>query len=107
MPAVSPQGQEGPVEEEADVVVLGMGPAGEEVAGRLAVTGLDVVGVEPELVGGECPYWGCVPTKLMVRASDAVAEADRASTLAGTVTSGIRYEPVRPSSGTFRPPGNG
>ena len=82
------------MEEEADVVVLGMGPAGEEVAGRLAGRGLDVVGVEGELLGGECPYWGCVPTKLMVRASDAVAEAGRAARLAGTITSGARWEPV-------------
>jgi len=90
------------VEEDADVVVLGMGPAGEEVAGRLAATGLDVVGVEHELLGGECPYWGCVPTKLMVRASDAVAESGRAASLAGTVTSGVRWDPVarRVSSAT-------
>ena len=49
--------------ERVDVIVLGMGPGGEEVAGRLAEAGLAVVGVEKELVGGECPYWACVPTK--------------------------------------------
>ena len=48
-----------------------MGPGGEEVAGRLAEAGLSVVGVERELVGGECPYWGCVPSKMMIRGVDA------------------------------------
>ena len=47
---------------EVDVVVIGMGPGGEDVAGRLAESGLTVVGVERELVGGECPYWACVPS---------------------------------------------
>ena len=57
-----------------DVVVVGMGPAGEAVAGSLAERGLDVVGVESTLVGGECPYWGCVPSKMMIRASNLLAE---------------------------------
>lgn len=69
--------------EQADVVVVGMGVGGEAVAGELAEAGLDVVGIENRLVGGECPYWACVPTKMMVRASDALAEARRASALAG------------------------
>ena len=63
--------------ERADVIVVGMGPGGEDVAGRLAEAGLDVVGVEAELVGGECPYWGCVPSKMMIRAADLLAEAGR------------------------------
>ena len=45
-------------ERTVDVVVIGMGVAGEAVAGELASSGLDVVGVESQLVGGECPYWG-------------------------------------------------
>ncbi len=57
----------------ADVVVLGMGPGGEHVATDLAEAGMDVVGVEKELLGGECPYWACVPTKMMVRATDSLA----------------------------------
>ena len=61
--------------EQADVVVVGLGPASEDVAGRLAEAGLDVVGVEAELVGGECPYWGCVPSKMMIRAANLLAEA--------------------------------
>lgn len=69
--------------EQADVVVVGLGPGGEYVAGTLAAAGLDVVGVEAELVGGECPYWGCVPSKMMIRAGKLLAEAGRVPALAG------------------------
>ncbi|MGC4949361.1 dihydrolipoyl dehydrogenase family protein [Streptomyces sp. DT224] len=68
---------------QADVVVVGLGPGGEYVAGALAEAGLDVVGVEAELVGGECPYWACVPSKMMTRAGNLLAEAGRVSALAG------------------------
>ncbi|MBV8295319.1 MAG: FAD-dependent oxidoreductase, partial [Acidimicrobiia bacterium] len=78
----------------ADVVVLGMGPGGEEVAGALATAGLDVVGVEKELVGGECPYWACVPTKMMVRATDALAEGGRIGELAGQASVAPSWSPV-------------
>jgi pyruvate/2-oxoglutarate dehydrogenase complex dihydrolipoamide dehydrogenase (E3) component len=71
--------------EQADVVVVGLGPGGEYVAGTLAEAGLDVVGVEAELVGGECPYWGCVPSKMMIRAGNLLAEAGRVPDLAGDV----------------------
>ncbi|TDD36377.1 dihydrolipoyl dehydrogenase family protein [Saccharopolyspora elongata] len=69
--------------EQTDVVVVGMGPGGEYVAGTLAEAGLDVVAVEAELVGGECPYWGCVPSKMMIRAGNLLAEARRVPGLAG------------------------
>ena len=69
-----------------DVVVIGMGVAGEAVAGDLAALGLDVIGVESHLVGGECPYWGCIPTKMMVRAAGLIAEIRRVEGLAGTAT---------------------
>ena len=69
--------------EQAEVIVLGMGPGGEDAAERLAVAGLDVVGVEAELVGGECPYWGCIPSKMMIRAADLLAEARRIPGMAG------------------------
>ncbi|MDQ1625122.1 MAG: hypothetical protein QOJ49_620, partial [Actinomycetota bacterium] len=62
-------------EQHVDVVVIGMGPGAEEVAGRLAEAGLTVVGLERELVGGECPYWGCIPSKMMIRGSNLLAEA--------------------------------
>jgi pyruvate/2-oxoglutarate dehydrogenase complex dihydrolipoamide dehydrogenase (E3) component len=68
---------------EVDVVVIGMGPGGEDVAGRLAEAGLTVVGVERELVGGECPYWACVPSKMMIRGASLLAEARRADPYAG------------------------
>jgi pyruvate/2-oxoglutarate dehydrogenase complex dihydrolipoamide dehydrogenase (E3) component len=69
--------------EHADVIVVGMGPGGEDVAERLAHAGLDVVGVDAELVGGECPYWGCVPSKMMIRAANLLAEARRVPGMAG------------------------
>ncbi len=80
--------------DEVDVVVVGLGPGGEEVAGRLAEAGLSVVGVEERLVGGECPYFGCVPTKMMVRAADALAEARRIPGLAGTANVAPDWGPV-------------
>jgi len=80
--------------ERADVVVVGMGPGGEDVAGRLAQAGLDVVGVEAELVGGECPYWGCIPSKMMIRASDLLAEGRRIPGMAGASTVEADWAPV-------------
>ena len=80
--------------ERADVIVVGMGPGGEEVAERLATAGVDVVGVEAELVGGECPYWGCVPTKMMIRASDLLAEAGRVDGMAGQAVVHPDWAPV-------------
>ncbi len=68
---------------EVDVVVLGMGPGGEDTAERLAAAGLSVTAVESRLVGGECPYWGCVPSKMMIRAADLLAEGRRIPGLAG------------------------
>src|SRR3954452_163789 len=80
--------------ETADVIVLGLGPGGEDVAGRLAEAGLDVIGIEAELVGGECPYWGCVPSKMMIRAADALAEARRVDGFAGHATVTPDWAPV-------------
>jgi pyruvate/2-oxoglutarate dehydrogenase complex dihydrolipoamide dehydrogenase (E3) component len=69
--------------QQVDVVVLGMGPGGEDVAGRLAEAGLTVAGVEANLLGGECPYWGCVPSKMMIRAGNLLAEGRRIPGMAG------------------------
>ena len=60
-----------------DVVVIGAGPAGEVAAGRLAEAGLSVAVIERELVGGECSYWGCMPSKALLRPGDVIAAARR------------------------------
>ncbi|HEY3090165.1 MAG TPA: NAD(P)/FAD-dependent oxidoreductase [Jatrophihabitantaceae bacterium] len=60
-----------------DVVVVGAGPAGEVLAGRCAEGGLAVALIERELVGGECSYWGCIPSKTLIRPGDVVAAARR------------------------------
>jgi len=80
--------------EQADVVVIGMGPGGEEVAGALAGAGLDVVGVDRHLVGGECPYWGCVPSKMAIRAGNLIAESRRVPGVAGDATVTPDWGPV-------------
>lgn len=79
---------------ESEVIVIGLGPGGEEAAGRLAEAGTDVIGIEGSLVGGECPYWGCVPSKMMIRASNLIAETRRVEGLAGTATVTPDWAPV-------------
>src|ERR1022692_3829943 len=71
-----------------------MGPGGEEVAGRLAEAGLEVAGVESRLVGGECPYFGCVPSKMMIRAGNLLAETRRVPGMAGPAWVEPSWEPV-------------
>lgn len=71
---------------DVDLVVLGLGPGGEELAGSAAKHGWSVVGVDPRLVGGECPYYGCIPTKMMLRGAEVVAEGLRVNLLAGSAT---------------------
>jgi len=58
-----------------DVVVIGAGPTGENVAGRATRAGLSAVVVAAEFVGGECSYWACMPSKALLRPPAAVAEA--------------------------------
>lgn len=82
------------VADEVDIVVIGLGPGGEDVAGRLAEAGLAVVGVEANLVGGECPYWGCVPSKMMIRAAGLLAEGRRIPGMAGDATVRPDWAPV-------------
>ncbi|MDN4175648.1 NAD(P)/FAD-dependent oxidoreductase [Nocardioides sp. SOB77] len=86
--------QEQEQEHEVDLVVVGLGPGGEALATGAAQAGLDVVAVDKHLVGGECPYYGCIPSKMMLRAADGLAEARRAGTLAGDVEVTASWAPV-------------
>ena len=70
--------------EEFDVVCLGGGVAGEALAEGLRNSGLTLAVVERELVGGECPYWGCIPSKTLLRSGETLSEADRARLLAAS-----------------------
>ena len=72
-----------------DVVVIGAGPAGEHAAGRLADGSLTVAIVERELVGGECSYWGCIPSKTLIRPGDVLAAARRAPGAAEAITGSL------------------
>jgi pyruvate/2-oxoglutarate dehydrogenase complex dihydrolipoamide dehydrogenase (E3) component len=77
-----------------DAVVVGLGPGGEDVAGKLAEAGLDVVGIEAELVGGECPYWGCIPSKMMVWAAGLLTSGRRIPGNAGSSDISPDWAPV-------------
>jgi dihydrolipoamide dehydrogenase len=77
------------VTERFDVIVIGAGPAGENAAGRCAQGGLSAAIVERELVGGECSYWGCIPSKALIRPGDAVAAARRVPGAADAVSGAI------------------
>ena len=72
-----------------DVIVIGAGPAGEAAAGRIAAGGLATAIVERELIGGECSYWGCIPSKTLIRPGDVVAAARRVPGAAAAVTGEI------------------
>jgi dihydrolipoamide dehydrogenase len=64
-------------EREFDVVVLGAGPAGEVCAGRLGESGLEVAAVESHLIGGECSFYACMPSKALLRPGELLAEVRR------------------------------
>jgi pyruvate/2-oxoglutarate dehydrogenase complex dihydrolipoamide dehydrogenase (E3) component len=71
-------------DQEFDVVCLGGGVAGEAIADGLRDSGLTLAVVERELVGGECPYWGCIPSKTLLRSGETLSEAGRARLLAAS-----------------------
>jgi pyruvate/2-oxoglutarate dehydrogenase complex dihydrolipoamide dehydrogenase (E3) component len=77
-----------------DVIVLGLGPGGEDLAEALAGAGRTVLGIDPHLVGGECPYYGCIPSKMMLRGAEVLAEARRVDGMAGTAEVHPDFAPV-------------
>lgn len=79
---------------DVDVIVLGVGTCGEDLSLRLLGAGLKVVGIEAALVGGECAYWACLPSKMMIRAGNALQEARRMDGLAGHVEVTPDWSPV-------------
>jgi pyruvate/2-oxoglutarate dehydrogenase complex dihydrolipoamide dehydrogenase (E3) component len=77
-----------------DVVVIGAGAAGEVAAGRAAGHGLSVAIVEDRLVGGECSYWACMPSKALLRPYEALAEARRIPGAAEAISGGLDVQAV-------------
>jgi dihydrolipoamide dehydrogenase len=75
-----------------DAIVVGMGPGGEVAASRLSRGGLRVAVVEAELIGGECAYWSCMPSKAVLRAPAIAAAADR---FPGTSGTHLEWQAVR------------
>ena len=78
-----------------DVVVIGLGPGGEATATALAKAGLEVVGIDERLVGGECPYYGCIPSKMVIRAANLLADGRRIEGNAGSADVRPDWAPVR------------
>ncbi|MER6910291.1 NAD(P)/FAD-dependent oxidoreductase [Streptomyces sp. NPDC000594] len=79
---------------EYDVVVLGAGPTGENVADRVRAAGLSAAVVESELVGGECSYWACMPSKALLRPAITRADARHTPGLSHAVGGPLETEAV-------------
>lgn len=79
---------------EFDAIVLGAGPVGQNAADRARASGLSVAVVERELVGGECSYWACVPSKALLRPVLAISDARRVDGARAAITGGIDADGV-------------
>ena len=84
-----------------DVIVIGAGPAGENAAEYARQRGLSVAIVESDLVGGECSYWGCMPSKALLRPTEALAAVQRVPAAAAAVTGEVDVEAVLRSRDAF------
>lgn len=80
--------------EEVDVIVLGVGTCGEDLSLQLLDAGLEVAGIEAALVGGECAYWACIPSKVMIRAASLIATAQQVDGVAGAADVTPDWAPV-------------
>src|SRR3954462_3358501 len=81
---------------EFDVIVLGAGPAGEVAAGRLGESALSVAIVEQELIGGECSYYACMPSKALLRPGELLNEIERGPGVREMVSGKLDPRLVRP-----------
>ncbi len=84
-----------------DVVVIGAGPAGENAADYAIQRGLTAAIVELELVGGECSYWGCMPSKALLRPTEVLAAAKRVPAAAAAVTGEVDVAKVLKNRDAF------
>ncbi|WP_102193712.1 dihydrolipoyl dehydrogenase family protein [Microbacterium aurantiacum] len=80
--------------DEFDLIILGGGPVGENVADRAVQAGLTAIIVESELVGGECSYWACMPSKALLRPAQALRAAQRVGGAAEAVTGALDVQAV-------------
>ncbi len=78
----------------ADVIVLGVGTCGEDLSLQLMDAGLSVIGIEASLVGGECAYWACIPSNMMIHAANVLQQGRRTEGVAGHADIRAEWAPV-------------